>query len=939
MLLLAVPSVAAATTRDVSMQSFLPGRGLPTLTATVLLRAHDGVLWVGTDSGVYRFDGDRFVALADPAVAGHARVDDLFQSPSGAVWIGAARGLYRWQDGTLLRIATLAVGDRGRITGDGGEGVFVRHQRHLWHVDVAGHATPVDWPRALHAGALTDGPVQWYRGHLWTSCGPALCERTADGGTRVWAGAQGVPADQWFSLRVADDGDLWVGGVHHLLHLRAGSTGFEAIASDDPVETIAFDGRGRVLTTGGGRIGRWDGRTWTHVGDAHALQSAQIRDIAFDPSGAVWLGTGGRGVLRWRGYGRVRNWGRAQGLDSVPTWAIARDAHGRLWLGNQRAGNLLVPGAAQLQPWPASLRRPAWTDAMALLPRGRSMWIVYNRGILVRYDIDSDRAQEVARDLGWAKFALVDPQGRLWLGTHGALWRCDDIDAPRPALRRVDTGLPADTNYLGGSVDDDGRLWLATSHGLLQVRGQRLQRMSLQGTPAGSGLVDVATTSDGRLWLARLHGGLLWARPGSGDRLPVHEVGDVLLRRTDLYSLEVDRAGRLWAASGKGMDVLEHGRWQRLDSSDGLAWDDQATGAFLDDADGSIWLGTSGGVSHLLRPGDWGRASIPAPVVLQARYGDHLLRPGRPARVPWTGRALTVSLARTGDVHAVAAAMQYRLLGGPAEGRWDAADGNSVHLAALAPGHYRLQVRVVDPYLRTQSTVTTLALNVVPPWWRSGVAWGAYVLGIALVLLVLWRWRSGQLLRRQAQLERLVTERTRELEDDKRALEAARQALQHEASHDALTGLLNRGAMVEALVDATVDQAADRHPFAVILIDLDHFKRVNDTHGHLAGDAVLVQCAQRLRRLAAPSALLGRYGGEELIALWPGLATDADLDALFAPLVSGEYTDGRARFTVTCSVGVAWARHGDDVSDLLRRADEALYRAKRAGRARVERAD
>ena len=329
-----------------------------------------------------------------------------------------------------------------------------------------------------------------------------------------------------------------------------------------------------------------------------------------------------------------------------------------------------------------------------------------------------------------------------------------------------------------------------------------------------------------------------------------------------------------------------------------------------------------------------------APVVLQATYGATALRPGTRAGLPWSNGALTVTLATPGISHTRSAVIEYRLHEpGDTDSGWEQSVSRTLRYTALPPGTYRFEARVFDPAWRVRSPLTWFRLTVRPPWWRTRAAWVAYAVLAALVVLLLWRLRNARLLRRQARLEQMVAERTRELEADKRELEAARRALQYEASHDALTGLLNRGAVVEMLVEALVRGADGGRSLAVVLIDLDHFKQVNDTHGHLTGDAVLVQCAQRLRRLAPGEALLGRYGGEELLAVWPGLGSDVDLDARFATLLEGHYTDGDKRLCVTCSVGVAWARHGDDVSSLLRRADEALYRAKKAGRARVERAD
>jgi diguanylate cyclase (GGDEF)-like protein len=936
---LALPVRAAD--RVVSMQAFHRDQGLGSLAANVLLRDRSGVLWVGTDRGLYRFDGREFIALAreeDPA--SRLRVNDLHLGTAGQVWVGAAQGLYLWHNGQLRAIATVPVSDLRRMAGDGKGGVYVRHQHRLVHVDAQGRSRAVAWPRALSVGALTDGPVQWYRDRLWTSCGPRLCTRGARGEV-AWGAERGVPPDHWITFHVDGDGGLWVGGEHHLLHLPPQADRFRVIAAADPIEMIDTDASGRVLAATAGHISRWDGVRWQTFAAPRALHSAQIRDLRFDPAGAVWVATGGRGVLRWRGYGQFANWHDAQGLDSAPTWAIARDADGRLWLGNQRRGNLLVPGAGHLGPWPAAMRRKQWTNTTVLLAHGRAMWALFNAGTLVRYDLDTRKAQVVAEHLGWTKFALFDHLGRLWIGTHGALWRIGDVDTARARVQRMATGLPSDTNFLGGDLGPGGMLWLATSHGLLRFDGSRFTPMRLPDAMPPGGLADVAAGPRGRLWLAPVEGGLWHARALDAGTLAAKPVGDALIGETRIQTLELDRAGRLWAGSDAGIDVRVKGAWRRLDQGDGLAWADMAAGAFFEDEDGSIWLGTSGGVSHLLHPQRLFPAPAPArPVVLKARYGSRSLDANGKRHLEWSGKALAVTLATPGDPHGGGLAIEYRLEAAGHRGdAWETADSRRLRYASLAPGSYRFQARVYDPMLRKRSPALAFDFMVAPPWWRTGWARIGYALAVLALLFLAWRWRSTGLLRRQARLEATVADRTRELEADKRELEAAHRALEYEATHDALTGLLNRGAAVEFLIRALADEGDDARPLALVLIDLDHFKLVNDTYGHLTGDAVLVQCAQRLRHLAPDGAALGRFGGEELMAVWPGLAGDVDLGRVLAPLLEGDYRDGDHVLRVTCSIGVAWARSGEDVDGLLRRADAALYRAKQAGRARVERAD
>lgn len=161
------------------------------------------------------------------------------------------------------------------------------------------------------------------------------------------------------------------------------------------------------------------------------------------------------------------------------------------------------------------------------------------------------------------------------------------------------------------------------------------------------------------------------------------------------------------------------------------------------------------------------------------------------------------------------------------------------------------------------------------------------------------------------------------------ALEAHNEELAQQLHLDALTGLANRRALIAALDDHLAGDA----PFCVALADIDHFKAINDTHGHGVGDDVLVRVGNGLRAAADGLGLLARHGGEEFAWLLPGLGLDAALarcDALRLAIA-----DSVTALPVTISIGVAQRQPGDDKASLLQRADLALYAAKHAGRNRV----
>jgi diguanylate cyclase (GGDEF)-like protein len=164
--------------------------------------------------------------------------------------------------------------------------------------------------------------------------------------------------------------------------------------------------------------------------------------------------------------------------------------------------------------------------------------------------------------------------------------------------------------------------------------------------------------------------------------------------------------------------------------------------------------------------------------------------------------------------------------------------------------------------------------------------------------------------------------------------------LQQLARRDPLTGLLNRRAMLE-LLDAQVTRSRRAtDTFAVLLIDLDRFKPINDEHGHEVGDRALAHAAQRVAQALRPGDRLGRLGGDEFIALLPGrdaAAAAADAERLRLALRSEPLAHGGLQIALSLSIGAAqWAGGGEDVARLLARADAALLRAKRGGRDRVE---
>jgi diguanylate cyclase (GGDEF)-like protein len=226
---------------------------------------------------------------------------------------------------------------------------------------------------------------------------------------------------------------------------------------------------------------------------------------------------------------------------------------------------------------------------------------------------------------------------------------------------------------------------------------------------------------------------------------------------------------------------------------------------------------------------------------------------------------------------------------------------------------------------------------------QAGAALGMLLLAFSLAYrLQLLRTEAERVSREAAEtLERRVSERTAELEGAARKLEELNGLLRDMSLRDGLTGLYNRRCLDQVLLEAWKTTTQRREPLSLLMIDIDHFKQLNDRHGHGAGDDCLREIAQRLSRHSTTlGGVVARYGGEEFLVVLAH--TDADMatalaEALRTAVAGAPVRCGAQTLSITVSIGVSTSLRGarDSLGAVVKRADEALYKAKRTGRNRV----
>lgn len=995
LILLATSAVAVDTPRFV--ERFTSAEGLSQNSVYAMVQDRLGFLWVGTENGVNRYDGYGFRVFGhdpdNPSSLPSNQVRALLEDRGGSIWVGTAdAGLarYDYRTDTFSRFGydpddpfSLAHDDVRAIveTPDGNlwigtdQGVSrlepggSRFRRYL-PVDGAGAGAPQNSVLSL---AVDPG------GRVWTGTERGLFRHDDQLDRFVpYADPAGGFEYQVWTLAFQPPHYLWAGTYQEgaaRLDLEKGEQRWWRHDPADPsslsgihVSTIHIDSTGRiwigtadrgldVLGPGSDSLSRFP---FPYDLRRVSARSTGVSTLLEDRSHILWIGTGFDGLLKIDL--------KASGLQPVPlrladgrelgdrvVFAIAQDREGTLWVGGAD-GLYRVDSTTGItsvfHPDPERPLRPVY----AVHPENDgTLWLGTWQGGLINFDPatarsrvfrhDPENPSSLANDFPLS--LLEDSRGRFWVGTWGGGVDLFDRATGRFTHHRAADGTGLASDRIRALCEGaDGTLWVGTTGGGVShfdpEIGRFITYMTDPESPTSLSHDDIAyihRARDGAIWFATAVGLSRFDPVSQGFRR--FRVIDGMANDAFGSVLE-DEAGMIWTAHLAGLSKLDPstGTILNFDLSDGLAGMEFNAGAAFTAAGGVLMFGGVGGVTAV-KPGLFNRnPHLPRTVLTSFSVYGQPWNLGASASVAaevrlrhhqdflgfeFTGLEFTAPQSNT---------YAYRLTGYHQD--WvDAGRRRFASYTNLPPGTYTFEVRSANNH-GVWGEPARLRILIEPPFWRTWWFRGALLAALLILTAAAHGWRTRALRLRLAEQERLVCERTAQLAEANAELQAL-------ASHDELTGAANRRLFNEFL-DAEWRRATRfARPVSLALVDIDDFKRFNDSFGHPAGDACLVAVAGALRsQVNRPGDLLARYGGEEFVVVLSETSS-GEAAALCERLrrsvveLAIPHAPDAVHDVVTVSVGAATVVPGLErkPSELLAAADAALYTAKVSGKNRV----
>jgi len=803
----ATPAIALDSARradSYSIQGWSSEQGLPSSKIRGIAETRDGYLWIATAQGMARFDGMHFTVFTratNPELGGGGFYS-VVEAPDGTLWCGGDNGLFCWRDGHfehfttregladdyvrmlfLSRNGAVVVCTRngfsfirdGHITTPGGVwkqvssgarsfleradgSILLGNVEKVWRIS-GEHIEPYSGIAGLPGDGFS-GLAETPDGSVWVGYNGGLRRVYPDGKTEDYGEAQGLMDPQVVALRTDRDGNLWIGtaggGLYRLAHDRIEAATYTQQFGATPIRQIYEDREGGLWVATATGLFRLKDNISSSIGLAQGLKQTSVSAILETRDGSWWIGLMNSGVYRYDGTRATPLALPAQyRLDEVTS--LAEEPAGTLWIGTL-SGLYRHAGGVTTNLYQRE-QEAAWRKQLAARPGALLPGLVHRR----------------------VNSIAPDGNGGIWVATDGGLYHGGEGGF---RVYTQTNGLPGNT-FKSVIRSRHGDIWaVVPPEGVTCFHDGRWTNYLCGKAISGVFPRKVYEDTAGTIWVTTEGGGLNRFKAGRWRTFTAREG----LEEDYISGITEDNLGNLWIGCPSGImriplkqfDELDAGRRAVLqprivNQSDGLASAEVNIMGSPNESltrDGRLLFATDRGVA-VIQPSDLRISTLLLPMHIErfvvngadvGLSGPQVIPPGKnDVQIHYTAISLLA-----------AEKVRFRIRLAPLDRDWlDTGDRRDVRYAKLPPGHYTFRVTACNSDGVWNEEGVALAFTVQPFFYQTAWFVGLVVVTTGGAGFGIYRVRARQVRRRTAELERVVKERTRELQTAKEAAEAA----------------------------------------------------------------------------------------------------------------------------------------------------------------------
>ncbi|MBQ4829789.1 diguanylate cyclase [Alteromonas sp. MMG017] len=969
-ILLPIVFSLAATSRAADFplpvfKSFSIEEGLSQVSVLDIAEDKNGYIWLATQAGIDRFDGNEFKHFGkwQEVESDGLYTVTTFQIESSLdkeyLWIGTIAGVSRFHIETAtfehfpISVSShIKAGLIKRIKIDKSGNVWVISGRALYRFSTLLNKLVQVAVLDNVTSTLTDIVIDG-NSHVWLSSTSGLYKLNSAFNTLE---LQQLAGTNLTLMALAADESLWIG---------TGSDGlcrYPLFASNDFSVSTCFD-------------------------ESNGLSSNDVLSVLFQRNDNIWIATsGGVNIIRAKEASEIVSLSVAQSklannyitslyqteagaivagsrdngfsihnpvLSNFSTSAvignnisgIATHSDNALWLATeQNLWHYNYQSGKVSGPYTSMIESEGKLSSNKLLTvhydkQSDSVWLSTRAG-LAKLNTASEQLDLVALK-GKAGYTLnVDADGDVWYGGYS-----DGVFVYRPSENRVIRQWPISltTRIV---FEDNESAWLASISGLYfanKFTGEiRNVGENNANFPKDAVVTWVSRSIRGGYWIGTQANGIYFMAVEDNEIFSVSFTqieADSYLSNISIGAIIEDQENELWISTTVGIAHIDStlSSVSYFGAQNGVSEAGYYIGAAVKAAGDTIFMGSPQGLTRF-KPTDikqqpWSpKVNIShIEIINEHSSGSENLYPNTNIEelvLSSNNVSFSVEFAALDFTRANEVSYAYLLSGFDNKWRFTDHRRRAVTYTNLAPGNYTLTIRAMNKEKVWTPNEATLQISIVPPWWDKPVWRSAIFVSAFLLLTLLVWWRIQTLKNRSVALAKMVEEKTKDLED-------VVEKLTQLSSQDSLTGLKNRRYFTSRAHEAWDSYERYAQAFSLLIVDIDWFKRINDTYGHHVGDLILVKISELLRTNLRNSDVICRWGGEEFLILLPELNVHECYwvgEKLRKAVEKTSFHCEGHDVHVTITAGIADIRESDSVEQCIHAADKKLYKGKAEGR-------